>query len=109
MAKDDWDPKAALLERLATLTGREDAIARHLRGQDGRHDADFGDIANYTAGDEVLEGLEDAALREIEQIRAALRRIEAGTYGLCAVDGEPIPDARLRAMPATAFCAEHAP
>ena len=105
----EWDPRPALLERLATLLGREGAIARHLRGQDGRLDADFGDIANYTAADEVLEGLEDAALREIEQIRAALARCDAGTYGVCVVGGERIPDARLRALPSTPFCAAHAP
>lgn len=105
----DWDPRSALLERLRTLVGREGAIARHLRGEDGRLDADFGDIANFTAADEVLEGLEDAALEEIEQIRAALHRLELGTYGVCVVGGEAIPEARLRALPATAFCTKHAP
>lgn len=109
MADDDWDPRTVLLERLGTLTGRGDAIARHLRGEDGRRDADFGDIANFTAADEVLEGLEEAALAEIRQIRTALQRIEVGTYGTCVVGGEEIPAGRLRALPATPFCAKHAP
>jgi DnaK suppressor protein len=100
----DFDPRRTLLERLGVLTGREEAIARHLRGEDGRLEADFGDIATFTAGDEVLEGLEDAALEEIAQIRAALVRLQRGTWGICARCGEAIESERLRALPATAFC-----
>ncbi len=41
---------------------------------------------------------EQDALREIND---ALDRIEAGTYGKCAVTGLPIPASRLRAVPWT--------
>ena len=37
----------------------------------------------------------------------ALQRIEAGTYGLCAVCGKAIGDERLDAVPAARFCVEH--
>jgi RNA polymerase-binding transcription factor DksA len=98
------DPRRTLLERLGVLIGREEAIARHLRGQDGRLEADFGDIAVFTAADEVLEGLEEAALEEVAQVHAALSRLAAGTYGTCAKCGGEIAAPRLEALPSTPFC-----
>ncbi|HEX2546768.1 MAG TPA: TraR/DksA family transcriptional regulator [Ramlibacter sp.] len=44
------------------------------------------------------------AAGELAQVAAALRRIDEGSYGLCADCGEPIAQARLRALPATPFC-----
>lgn len=35
----------------------------------------------------------------VEQIDAALERIEAGTYGICVVSGLTVPQERLRAIP----------
>ena len=43
----------------------------------------------------------------LEQVRAALKRIDDGTFGLCAVDGKPIEEARLEAMPWTPYCLKH--
>jgi RNA polymerase-binding transcription factor DksA len=39
------------------------------------------------------------ARQQVEEIDAALARIDAGTYGLCRVSGLPIPKERLRAIP----------
>ena len=41
------------------------------------------------------------------QVRAALERIERGTFGRCVVDGEPIDATRLEAVPWTPYCARH--
>jgi len=54
--------------------------------------------------DEVLEGLGKAALSEIRQIRNALVRIEAGTYGTCVACGADIKEKRLKALPHTDKC-----
>jgi RNA polymerase-binding transcription factor DksA len=35
----------------------------------------------------------------IEEIDAALERIDAGTYGICRISGLPIPKERLKAIP----------
>jgi DnaK suppressor protein len=40
----------------------------------------------------------------LQEIDEALERIEAGTYGVCAVCGEPIPDERLEAVPYATLC-----
>lgn len=43
---------------------------------------------------------EESALQEVD---AAIRRIEEGTYGICEETGEPIPNSRLRAVPWTRY------
>ncbi|HBT76679.1 MAG TPA: transcriptional regulator [Planctomycetaceae bacterium] len=40
----------------------------------------------------------------LEEIDAAIARIDDGVYGLCAKCGVVIPNARLNAIPFTAFC-----
>jgi DnaK suppressor protein len=53
----------------------------------------------------------DAALDEVESaldgVDAALARLADGSYGVCAVCGEPIPDERLAAAPAASDCGRH--
>jgi DnaK suppressor protein len=40
----------------------------------------------------------------LQQIRAALARLDEGTYGDCLSCGEPVGYARLRVRPETPFC-----
>src|SRR5215467_11640592 len=58
-----------------------------------------------------LAGAREAAMRNLEnesaklrEARAALRRINAGTYGICLECEEPISRKRLAAVPAAALC-----
>ena len=90
-----------LESRLAELTTRVTEIGEDLREPGAQ---DFEEHATESEGDEVLEGLGNAALREIEQIRDALRRMDSGTYGACTSCGQPIPEARLEAVPFAARC-----
>ena len=48
----------------------------------------------------VLQALD----RILRQIDAALARLHAGRYGLCAACSEPIPVPRLRALPFATLC-----
>lgn len=43
----------------------------------------------------------------LTQVREALARIDAGTFGRCIVDSEPIEPKRLEAAPWTPYCARH--
>ncbi len=42
--------------------------------------------------------------KTLEEVRAALQRIEDGTYGRCIDCGRPIEPARLEAVPWTPYC-----
>lgn len=69
-----------------------------------------------TEEDEVADKIEDfeqnaAILKQLEiqrsEIVAALGRIEAGTYGICEVSGEPIEEDRLEANPSARTSKAH--
>ncbi len=48
--------------------------------------------------------LKDRDRKLIGKIKDALRRIEAGTFGVCEECGSKIGEARLRARPVTTLC-----
>jgi RNA polymerase-binding transcription factor DksA len=98
--------KAVLEQRLAELGVRLEAIEEEL---DAHQNPDWEELATEREGDEVLEATGNAGLAEITQIRAALARMNAGTYGDCVRCGEPIAEARLDALPWTPFCRRCAP
>lgn len=64
-------------------------------------------------GSETFERGKDVALTErarhrLEAIDRALERMDRGTYGRCAICGQPIPFERLLAVPYVDRCADHA-
>ncbi|MFZ0613475.1 MAG: RNA polymerase-binding protein DksA [Desulfobacterales bacterium] len=48
--------------------------------------------------------MRDRESKLIRKIRNALTRIEAGTFGICEMCGEPISVKRLKARPVTTHC-----
>lgn len=93
--------KRQLLRRLRELGVRLEGIEAELLTHS---DPDWDDMALMREADEVLEALGESGQREIVQIRAALERIESGSYGTCVSCGEKIDPARLVALPATPLC-----
>lgn len=49
--------------------------------------------------DELDEGRRDDLRAELAAVERAEARLAAGTYGLSVESGQPIPDARLEALP----------
>ena len=93
------------------------AIERDLEARLGRDAStaresvpDQSDTGDVALADEIREeyfALADTDTAILAQVRAALRRIDEGTYGLCLVDDEPIPTQRLDAIPWTPYCVAH--
>jgi DnaK suppressor protein len=67
-------------------------------------DQHIADHASDMLEREIDWSLEGNAERILVEIDDALARIDEGTYGLCTVCGEPIPDERLRAVPYATLC-----
>jgi DnaK suppressor protein len=65
------------------------------------HMADFGSD-NYEI-DNII-GIMDSERKILIEIDLALSRIDNKTYGICENDGEPIPKARLEAIPWARYC-----
>lgn len=93
--------KAQLESRLADLKSRMAGIETEL---DSHQSADWEELATERETDEVLEGMGVSAQQEVRKIEAALARIEAGEYGLCAKCGKDIGEERLNVVPFTPFC-----
>jgi len=91
------------LERLADLTRDFDAMVAASRdtNADDEHDPEGATIAFERS---QVEALVRQAQRHLEEIEAAIERLEAGTYGRCELCGEAIGRERLEARPAARIC-----
>lgn len=100
--------RARLKQREAELVADEgQATTEALEAYSG----DVGDAVDAAVSDQAKsagfdEGSRD--LEELEQVRDALARIDAGTFGRCVICGREIEKARLEAIPWTPYCIDDA-
>jgi DnaK suppressor protein len=96
-------------DRARTLIQKErERVLRELEELRSRGSSD-GELSTVDqhpadAGTELFEEERDQSMierleRELGAIERAEQRIEKGTYGLSIESGDPIPDARLEAVP----------
>jgi DnaK suppressor protein len=96
-----------LLQLERDLSRRVARESEHVRDQVMDTPGDAGDASlTDTVRDTELAGT-DLYARRLTQVREALLRIQNGTFGRCVVDGEPIDEKRLDAMPWTPYCLKH--
>jgi RNA polymerase-binding transcription factor DksA len=67
-------------------------------------DDHIADSATDTFMRELDGGLEENAEHLLDEVDAALARLDDGTYGTCAACGQRIPDERLEAVPWASLC-----
>jgi DnaK suppressor protein len=101
----------AELRRLRVEVAAEaQVLDRNLRGlfeaarssnADDEHDPEGSTIAYERA---QLTAVLDATRRRLADLDDALSRLDAGTYGVCARCGRPIPAERLAARPSARTC-----
>ncbi len=65
---------------------------------------DEGDVAMRSLARDLVFELTDNERRLLDEVEAALRRIEKKTYGLCEANGERISSERLKAIPYARYC-----
>jgi len=98
----------SLKQRKAQLESRWRELDHRLRGIDDElehhNNPDLEDHATEAEPDEVLERIGIAGMNEIKMIKAALGRIEDGSYGICVRCGEDISEDRLDVLPYTPIC-----
>ena len=99
--KDYQILRAALEEKLGSLQNRLGKITHDLR-QAAEPDSE--ERATGRENDEVLEYLATTGREELQQLQAAIARIDTGTYGVCIKCDEEISDQRLAALPYTTTC-----
>lgn len=93
------------------LIGQETEVLERLKAAEGaseapRMDSAVGRLTYMDAYQQQQVALH--AKRKLESqlaaIRAALQRVQKGTYGTCEACGTAIPPERLEFMPEAAFC-----
>lgn len=96
-----------LTNRLAELRVevRAAQLARQETGAAAREVTDRKDEAAQHQTEEVDSAQDERDRDELAQVEAALKRLDAGSYGRCADCGEPIALQRLRVQPAARRCA----
>lgn len=85
-------------------TARVEALNSDKTRQRGAISADSSEAAQDVENDEVVDGLEEIELKQVNLINSALTRIKQGTFGKCLNCGEEISPARLKAVPSSPNC-----
>ena len=95
----------ALIQKRGELLGGPAAkpLQWTMENNSGRQ----GDMADQASGNNEVHiqlKLKQTDAKILQAIEEALHRIDQGTYGTCRDCGEPIAEARLRAIPWTRVC-----
>ncbi|MBI4250079.1 TraR/DksA C4-type zinc finger protein [Candidatus Uhrbacteria bacterium] len=105
--------KEKLLAEKARLEEKLGSFAKKSGIQAGQYDTkweEYGDDEEDNAAEVAAYGdslgLEQTLEAELADTADALKRIEAGTYGICASCGTQINQQRLLARPQSALCLE---
>ena len=109
--------KKLLLDESAQLEEQLNGIGKKDISAPGGWDVSTNDINVSTADEnetadkfETLEdnaGIADKLESQLTEVKAALERIEKGTYGICEKCGKPIEDSRLEANPSARTSIKH--
>lgn len=65
---------------------------------------DEGGLASWAQMEHLACATLEQGQKTLAEVEAALSRMDRGTYGQCEGCAEPIPEARLRALPWARFC-----
>jgi DnaK suppressor protein len=90
--------------RLVGIVARKKQNVRTLGGDSV---PDAGDASSETQVREEQAREAENASDTLKDVRLALGRVDAGTFGLCEIDGERIDERRLQAVPWTRYCSVH--
>ena len=113
LPKKDLDAyQTLLLEKRRALIGMVSGLENEaLKPGGGGHSnmpIHMADVGSDVFQQDFSLGMAETERARLEEIEAALVRIQKKTYGVCQATGKPIPTARLRAKPWAKFTVEAA-
>lgn len=101
---------SAARARLEEMLGDLDRSIATLEGEKSPDEGRGGSLTSTADPGAALsdadreEAVIEAMARQRDQVRAALARVDAGTYGRCVDCGQDLPPERLEARPEAARC-----
>ena len=88
-----------LREQLRKTVDTDQAEEAAIKDESGLQAREYEDDAQKLAMLETEGNLVNRDIDRLARVERALHKIDEGTYGFSDVSGQPIPDARLEAMP----------
>jgi DnaK suppressor protein len=102
MKKRLEEKRERLLRQIAGLTEAHPTPVGPVEANEGPRDFEEAAVDFLETQQEQSLLVNEQAL--LTEVQAALQRLEDGSYGRCIACGQPIPEARLEAMPWAARC-----
>jgi DnaK suppressor protein len=96
--------RATYVEAAESLRLEAEMLAEDMEPGDIQFDEESGEGDTLNVERERDLALSAQARAAVDEIDRALAKIDAGTYGVCERCGNPIPKARLKALPYAALC-----
>ena len=91
-------------EQAEALKAEADQMAQEMEPGDIQFDDESGEGATANIDRERDLALSAQARAAVDEIDHAVAKIRQGTYGTCESCGQPIPKARLKALPQARLC-----
>jgi DnaK suppressor protein len=91
-------------EQAQSLKAQADSLAQEMEPGDIQFDEESGEGGTMNIDRERDLALSAQARAAVDEIDHALAKIGSGTYGNCERCGQPIPKARLKALPHARLC-----
>ena len=96
--------RATYVEAAEALRLEAEALAEDMEPGDIQFDEESGEGDTLSVERERDLALSAQARAAVDEIDRALAKMDAGPYGICERCGNPIPKARLKALPYAALC-----
>jgi len=96
--------RAEYLEQSESLRMDAEQLAEDMEPGDIQFDEESGEGDTLNVERERDLALSAQARAAVDEIDRALAKMDAGTYGVCERCGNPIPKARLKALPYASLC-----
>lgn len=98
------EERATYTRQAKDLRAEAEQLAEDREPGDVQFDEESGQGDSMNVERERDLALSAQAMSAVDDIDRALRRMDAGTYGVCERCGEPIPAERLAALPSASLC-----
>jgi DnaK suppressor protein len=95
-----------LVARQRALFDNVDGVEEDLRAIEESREAEIETRGQQEAMDRLLDRIRERDRHALEEIYRALAKIPTGAFGTCEGCGEPIPRARLEAIPESRYCVD---
>ena len=96
--------RATYMQQAESLKAEADQLAQEMEPGDIQFDEESGEGGTMAVDRERDLALSAQARAAVDEIDHALLKIASGTYGACENCGQPIPRARLKALPYARLC-----